>query len=380
MNPRDYLTALAGCLVLSLAACGGGGGTAGTAMKVAPMKVAPTPRSVPSLDEARAADPEGEENAARAVASNLPRFGSVVQSSNGNGGVTTDAVGTKFDGTSATVTITREDSGSLSLDTAHALEDGGVRDRDDGHDRRWGLVRATNEDFYVARLNAVWAQDDPSDYMVYGWWAAGDGDLRRPSTVTTGSVGAFADGPEISGPPANLPGLGTASYEGNANGFYVARLGSGWGAWGLPDETSVAAEWAATATLTADFADGTIQGCIGCEGGVDIEGIAVNGATGQTADFRGNSPAQINLVEAGFTQDGTFRTTAVTYTALVDVPAGTPATPAIERTSGSWGGRFSNIPADDGAPRLVAGTVASQAEYADGSRVILVGAFGAGKQ
>ena len=363
MNPRDCLTALAGCLVLSLAACGGGGGKA------------PTPISV---NDARKAGSEGAEESAARVASNLPRFGSVVQSSNGNGGITTDAVDTTFDDTgatvSATVTITREGSSPFTLDTTEAVDSEVRSSGSSGNDRRWGLVRATNEDFYVARLNAVWPQDDPDDYMVYGWWIAGDGDLRDPRTVTTSSVGAFADGLEISEPPANLPGLGTASYEGNANGLYIARLGTDWEP--LPDGTSVAAEWAATATLTADFAAGTIQGWIGRKGGIDIEGIAVHGATGQTAGFSETLSAQINLGEAEFGEDGTFRTRDVTYTALANAPAGTPTPEA----SGSWGGRFSNIPADDGAPRLLAGTVAGEAEYADGTREILVGAFGAGKQ
>ena len=49
-----------------------------------------------------------------------------------------------------------------------------------------------------------------------------EGDFTVPS-VTGAEIGAFVDGPELSG-SATLPSLGTASYSGPAAGLYAQRV------------------------------------------------------------------------------------------------------------------------------------------------------------
>ena len=72
------------------------------------------------------------------------------------------------------------------------------------------------------------------------------------------------DGPEFdpSAPP-RLPVEGQATYAGQAGGLYSYELGSDWG----EDEGAfVIDEYEGVITLTADFADATLSGCIGCAG------------------------------------------------------------------------------------------------------------------
>ena len=82
------------------------------------------------------------------------------------------------------------------------------------------------------------------------------------------SVYIFTVGPETDPrhqPP--LPVEGTASYTGGAGGRYLYRYGDEWG--DAKGKIS-SEEFAATMTLDADFAAGTIGGCLGCEGDIEV--------------------------------------------------------------------------------------------------------------
>ena len=48
---------------------------------------------------------------------------------------------------------------------------------------------------------------------------------------------------------------------------------------------------------------------------------------------------------------------------------------SITRTTGAWGGQFSNIPDSAGAPRLLAGTFGAEAISAGGSEGSFLGSF-----
>ncbi len=100
---------------------------------------------------------------------------------------------------------------------------------------------------------------------------------RAPLPVTPGLSGvtasvlfdgserfALIDGPELDhGAVPQLPADGTATYAGPAGGLYSYVAGTDWGA---NAGAFVIDEYQGTVTLTADFADGTLKGCVGCVG------------------------------------------------------------------------------------------------------------------
>ena len=126
--------------------------------------------------------------------------------------------------------------------------------------------------------------------------------LFRASLRFTGAeIGAFTDGPEISGAPT-LPDLGTATYGGRAAGLYAYSSAAG----------AEIGEFETDARLTADFSANTISGCMGCNGGVFVTGVASDGS-GQTRTFSDvHVPVRLRLGAASFGADGTFRNRSVT--------------------------------------------------------------------
>ena len=167
-------------------------------------------------------------------------------------------------------------------------------------------------------------------------------------TSAIDEAGAFADGPEISmSNRPDMPLQGTASYIGLAEGLYGGEDAAG-------TEVGI---FQGDMALTADFAASTIGGCVGCNGGVSLEGVA--------------SEYLVRLGATPFESNGVFRGTSVTV-----------EHPDLEfvSNSGAWGGMFSNVPDANGDPRLVAGTLGGQAATADGSKAVFVGAFAATSQ
>ena len=89
---------------------------------------------------------------------------------------------------------------------------------------------------------------------------------------------AFIDGPEldISRPP-RLPDAGTATYVGGAGGFFRYRYGSDWTGVEAPVDVE---EFTGTIAITADFADQTVRGCIGCVGALELDREHLYGVLG----------------------------------------------------------------------------------------------------
>lgn len=382
MHTGKHLAAFMATLGLfTLAACGGGGGGGPKTMAQAPVEV----RTEADRNRVRTADPEKTLRSARDAAGSLPRFGSVTQSTNQDAnGVTTDRARAAFDGAGLTVTVTRADSTTLTLDTADAvIESGAIRDATSNIPggartlRSWGTLNVADRAATVAGLIVTSANGDSSDWLAGGVWLhiAGQNLLSTAPTVTSGDMGAFVDGPELRLPPANLPGTGTARYEGYAGGSYAVQYGTGLA--GVAPGSTEFGGFDAVATLTADFADNTISGCIGCKGDVLATGIFTDGATGAQRTFT-NTPSdtQLRLGAAAINSDGTFRASDVT---LLDAGA-RQAGLGVTEQGGSWGGRFSNIPVATGEPRLAAGTFGGTASYTGDNQLHYIGAFGAGKQ
>ena len=345
--------ATASCLLL-LAACGGGNGS--TSNTESDRQASP---SMLSLSDARTAGRSQSRSAAAEAAGNLPSFGSVTQSSNAGSvaGTTGDAASTSFDGRNVRVTIRRGDGSRLSLDPASAR----VAVKEDyerivpGYTYEGtGLLDYTDTSVSIAAVYVNWNDRDPSDYLAGGYWMHFEGSVD-PLRVDGAEIGAFVDGPELSGAP-DLPVRGTASYRGAAGGFY---------GYASTASTEIG-EFLADAEFSADFSSNTISGCIGCNGGVTVSGVAVL-ATGETVEFADETvPGRVRLGQAAFGSSGTFRNRDVTLER-------DDAT--VTSTTGSWGGRFSNIPDSAGDPRLAAGTAGAQWTEADGAQGALVGAW-----
>ena len=132
-----YLAALVAMLGLALAACGGGGGAPPTVS----MPPTPTPVSMPQtpapqtpraltaaeLNRVARAGSERTLQGTMSVAGNLPRFGSVTQSTNAASGIATDRARVDFDVASQrlSVTVARQGKASLVLDSSDAFGDSG---------------------------------------------------------------------------------------------------------------------------------------------------------------------------------------------------------------------------------------------------------------
>ena len=202
---------------------------------------------------------------------------------------------------------------------------------------------------------------------------------RAPLPVTPGLSGvrasvlfdgseryALIDGPELDhGVVPQLPADGTATYAGPAGGLYSYVAGTDWGA---NAGAFVIDEYQGTVTLTADFADGTLKGCVGCVGDlvtqrahfgvflgeqlIDVQAVA--------ADY------ELHLAAAIIREDGIFERDRVT----VRHPERT-----IAHSEGDWGGALSSRQDADGNPRLVAGFGGAYFEESDGSKGEFFGSF-----
>ena len=349
-----YLYAIAALLLL--AACGGGGSSS-TGMTGTPSMpgtgTPDTPSQPPFGTSVPANANEVLEAAAPSLYALLPAskvwFGSAALSA---GPDVTD-LGLTFDGSRATVTVDRGSAGSVVLDTNDTYRDDGhtssVFYGDTGtgrssHDRY--VYSRTGNSATSGRLVIDWSNSDPSDYIAGGYW------LHAGPGSTEWEAGAYAVGPELSlSNPPSLPVSGTAVYEGDAGGVYTLQ---GTFADQFRDAgLTVRGDFTSEARLRADFAAGTIEGCIGCAYGL-IEGAG-----------------QLELGTVTFDRaNGTFHGSNVTLSTTVV---------SVTGSSGKWAGQFSNIPDGSGAPRLAAGTFDARASSSDGSTVALVGAFGAGR-
>lgn len=441
MNIGKRLAALAAAFgLLSLAACGGGGGGGPKTMVQAQEDNDPAA----ARDRVRAADPAKTSTAAGRATIALPRFGSVTQSTNvGSNGVSTDRARAVFTGAGATVKVTRADESAFTIDTADAVDEidtfavsgipnddfapptsgiletcpqidpecsdsspdfwsdplGSRYRREDRRDRGepadpwtgrvWGTTSVSDRAYTGAILTAYQAytrsldseenaipKPAPDGWLASGSYLhiAGQNLLSSAPVVESVEMGAFADGPELRSPPTSLPDTGAASYEGRARGMLF----------GGTDRSSEIGEFVATATLTANFADNTIRGCVGCKGEFTINSVITNRATEATT-YRRDDPTdtQLRLGEAQVDADGTWRVRDMTLYSAKRQAEGYRFT----EQDGSWGGRFSNVPVATGEPRLAAGTFGGRAARTgpdnpadDPFRIRYLGSFVAGKQ
>ena len=98
--------------------------------------------------------------------------------------------------------------------------------------------------------------EDPADYLMAGWWAEFPAQHPPELALADSSRYAIVDGPEIA--PLSRPQFpagGSASYVGTAGGLYRYSA-----------DEDVIDEYEGVINLQVDFADRTVEGCIGCLG------------------------------------------------------------------------------------------------------------------
>ena len=299
-----------------------------------------------------------------AAATSRPEFGGTVRAGADNL-ASTSGVSTAFDGADLTITVERDDGSSLTLNTGSDASDSS--DPFDspiaGHSARdWSVLKIDTEGISVARATVTANDGDAADYLSVGYWMHIAGDLTELN-FTGVEVGAFADGPELSSSsPPSLPAMGTASYNGPAGGAYAVVHGTD--SAGPPDSAEVG-EFIATVELTANFADYTIFGCVGCNYPVALIGVLYDTDEGTDVYFA-DSGYTLRLDSVGLNSDGTFEGGRMRLEHQVI---------SITSATGMWGGRFSSIADSAGDPRLVAGTFGAEATSAGGSKGAFLGSF-----
>ncbi len=232
--------------------------------------------------------------------------------------------------------------------------------------RAFTFLKETEEDTSVAHALLSWDPDHPSDYLVFGWWAQFYDQHPPALSLAEADRYAIIDGPELDhGVAPELPVDGTAVYMGQAGGLYTYVAGSDWG----EDEGAFAIdEYQGVLTLTADFADRSLKGCIGCDGDLVTQRAHFGVFLGQELiDLQGLAKDyEIHLATAIIREDGQFERDRVT----VKHPERT-----VMQSEGFWGGALSSRQDTDGNPRLVAGFNGVSFQESDGSEGEFFGSF-----
>ena len=355
-----HLGATALCAGLLLSACGGGGGGAAVMAPMAP------PPSTPPVGPQTAFQGDGSSRSFPGVArffdafdDNEPMFGSVVQRF-GIGVSPVTGVNTTFTGDRFTLQLNRANGSSTVLDTNHdAVEivqeytsttnPVSARPAVDGY-----VGRVTTNGGVAAGVSVEWSNTDVTDYVAGGYW------LYADLGVGAVELGAFIDGPAFDDVAVQLPVTGTAVYRGRSGGVYMSQAGLDAIA---PVGTLEQGEYAGRAQLTADFGRNQISGRIDQIALGNINVAYPNGAIDFVPYVATDYVLTMNSVSIG--SNGQFSGTGLTLT-HPDVSF---------TTSGSWGGRFSNVQDTQGNPRAVAGTHAGYSITLGGSESLFTGAF-----
>ena len=235
-----------------------------------------------------------------------------------------------------------------------------------GHQARdWTFLRETEHGTSIVFAVTSWDPANPADYIMAGWWAEFPGQHPPHLDVNQAARYGIVDGPEIDTRyPPDLPVDGQATYVGQTGGLY-RYLPPGGGA-----EDILTEEYQGTVTLSADFAGGTLHGCIGCVGDLVSRREHFNYFLGDERRFDAGpfiADFEIHLGAAPLKQNGTFGSYDVTVTH--------PGMRGNGESAGFWGGSMSGTADADGNPRLAAGFTIGRYEDDGGRRGSFVGSF-----
>lgn len=284
---------------------------------------------------------------------------------------------TTFKGGVLTIDATQRDGQRVLLNTLLDADSTTVYPPEiPGHvGRAWTLLQAGQKDTVMAYAVASWDPEDPADYLSAGWWIHfakqryPDIDPYHDDSIAY----IFIDGPELdpTRQPA-LPTMGAATYTGGAGGRFLYMYGDDWG--DAKDKIS-SEEFAGVMTLKADFAAGTIEGCLGCAGDITIQRLHLQSAFDRFEAERVELVAdpkdyEVHFAPTGFNPDGTFETgegISVTH----------PERTITGIRRGFWGGGLSNRRDREGFPRIAVGFNRTLFDEADGSAGYFLSIFNA---
>ena len=205
------------------------------------------------------------------------------------------------------------------------------------------------------------------DFDSLGNWVAGGYWIHATNLSSDQppfEVGAFIDGPEISGDPV-LPTGGSADYRGSAAGLYSATIGSD--LTNAQEGTNVLGEYSGTFESTANFRSGggTLSGVVTVT--VSEETYIYN----NSIDINRNGLVGIKLSwdNVTFTSNG-----QATGDVTVSLPASFSPLTLIEN-SGKTGNRFSKETVSDSNlnPRLLVGTHGAHVRSDGGTEAAMIG-------
>ena len=358
MNMKRAVCALVTITTMALAGCGGGGGGS-SPMSSNNMNGIPTTPTTPtppgntgggnsSLTESQL---YGDIDTYSEVAANAPGFGSITQSSNGNG-ISTDRVETALhaDG-NLTVTVSAGNgTESLKLDSRQHqhtnltgtawLSNSPIRQ---GWSRNgWVLSKSDTNNVAISVAYTVWENSDPTNYLAGGYWTKTNGtsvtEMGMFGDFGTGSVFGYYDDQNR---PWQRPITGTATYRGDAEGPYTRDGDAG--------------VWWGELVLNANFATNSINGCVGCDEVLVDTGIYVYEIEDLSQDDYTRESLYISLEGTNnINNDGSFNGTLELVNHGTDIP--------VSSSQGKWGGLFSENTGTTSTPAFAAGTLAGTAE------------------
>ncbi len=274
---------------------------------------------------------------------------------------------TEYDGEKLRIFVKWDDGLRLSVNTADDVyrTQPGITPMPGHQARIWTFLKVEGGDTSIAHALLSANPDDPTDYLVFGWWAYFPG---QTPPVSFGGDRRYSiiDGPELDhGFVPELPVDGSATYMGQAGGLYryVRAVDE------AEDEyLFVIDEYQGTVNLTADFADGTLKGCIGCVGDLVTQRAHFGVILGEELIDPGAAAKdyELHLATAIIRDDGVF----VRDKVILKHPERT-----ITLSDGWWAGAFSSRQDSEGDPRLVAGFNSVYFEESDGSFGEFFGSF-----
>lgn len=298
-------------------------------------------------------------DAAHAAAIEQPDFG-IIKQSLGNNVSSVSEVTVAFDDATfeSAVTVVRSNSSKLVFDTVEDISDSIINPSISlsGREGKDEIVwYETDTEIALSRVITTWNPDDLGEWMSGGYWIYGS--LEPGTTGLSGAeVGAFIDGPELSG-TASLPESGHATYKGFGAGYYTAEVGSD----GAFEEGSlVMGEYWGSLILTADFGAAAMN----IDG--SVYDIQVNGHVHTSSELGEDIPqmpinGQILLNAATFSADGHA-------TGSVSIVGD-----GIVRSDGVWGVELSSVPDDFDNPRAAAGTSSVIFTRENGAEAVMIG-------
>lgn len=239
----------------------------------------------------------------------------------------------------------------------------------DSHDRGAFSVLANSSatELDVAFVQVNWDSADHTDYPAGGYWVHVEG-APGLTYVAGFELGAFIDGPELSGRPT-LPSIGTASYYGPTQGLIVQENGRDTPFAG----STMTGIFSSVIGPEADFDDMTVSACIGCSTPVHIVGECV-----EANEFVHEVDAE-NYGEAHFGPTPIQASAGFSGAQMRSVPDPRPTFTVIN-VDGAWGGRFSTIQNAQGDPRMVGGTYATESHTPAGTQAAYAGSYYAVKE